>query len=473
MLKPSIQSLIALLAGSILPLAFAPFGYYPIAFISPAILLWLWTKNSPKIAALHGFLFGVGFFGIGVSWIYISIHTYGYTTPLLAGFITSLFIIYLALFPATQGFILSYFYKKNSAIKLLLAFPLTWVVFEYLRGWLLTGFPWLFLGYSQIDSPLRGIAPIFGVYGISLLITFVAGILVMLVRTKNQVTRLSLTAILLGIFFGTNALHKIEWVKLDNKKIKVTLIQGNIPLEMKWQSGQMQNILNIYTRLTSQHWDSKLIVWSEAAIPGSANQAAHFIKQLSATAAKNNSTIITGVIVSQNNKNYNGAITLGKDHLTYLKRHLVPFGEYLPLKNIFGNLLKFFSIPMSDLSSGASQQPPFIVNNINLAPFICYEIIYPSLVLDYFPKAQLLVTISDDSWFGKSIATAQHLEMARMRSLETGRYQLMSTNTGITAIIDQRGQIISQLPNFTRATLTHEIQLISGLTPYVKIWKHY
>lgn len=471
MSKLIIQNLIALLAGGILPLAFAPFGYYPIAFIAPALLLWLWCHNSPKIAALNGFLFGIGFFGVGISWIYISIHTYGNTSSLLAGFITALFIFYLALFPAAQGLLLNYFFKKNNLLKLLLAFPVTWVLFEYLRSWLLTGFPWLFLGYSQIDSFLRGGAPIFGVYGISLLVAFIAGTLVILLRTKSTITRLSISAILLGLWLGGTALNKIAWVKPNDKTIKVTLIQGNIPLEMKWQAGQIRNILNIYTKLTAQHWDSQLIVWSEAAIPGFSNQVTNFIKQLSAAAAKNNSTIITGIIVDQNNKTYNGIITLGKDHLTYLKRHLVPFGEYLPLKNILGNLLKFFSIPMSDLSSGDNQQPSFIVNNINLAPFICYEIIYPSLILDYLPEAQLLITISDDSWFGKSMATAQHLEMARMRSLETGRYQLMSTNTGITAIIDHQGKIIAQAPIFERATLTQKVQLISETTPYVKLWK--
>lgn len=470
-LKLTVQNLIALLAGGILPLAFAPFGYYPIAFVAPAILLFLWKNNSPKAAALNGFLFGIGFFGIGVSWVYISIHTYGNTSPLLAGLITALFILYLALFPTIQGLLLNYFFKKNNALKLLLAFPLTWVLFEYLRGWLITGFPWLLLGYSQIDSTLGNLAPIFGVHGISFAIVLISGVLIFLWQSKNKTTRLSVIITLLGLWLGTSALNKIHWVKPEGKLIQVTLIQGNIPQAMKWQEDQLQNILATYTQLTQQHWDSQIIVWPEAAIPNFQHQVTNFINQISVVAAKNHTNIITGIMVAEDHKFYNGIITLGKNHRTYRKRHLVPFGEYLPLENILGKLLKFFDIPMSNLSSGDTQQPSFIVNGITIAPFICYEIIYPDLVLDYLPQAQLLLTISDDSWFGKSIAAAQHLEMARMRSLETGRYQLMVTNNGITAIINHRGKIITRLAQFKRDTLTDQIQLMHGTTPYVGFWR--
>lgn len=469
--RSTYQKLLALFAGSILPWSFAPSDYYWLSIASPAILLLLWHKY-PKYTFINGFLFGCGFFGCSVFWIYISIHTYGNASPFLAGLITAIFIAYLALFPATQGLLYRYIPCTNNAGKFLFTFPLSWIICEYLRGTLFTGFPWLFLGYSQINTPLKNFAPIGGIYLLSFLTAFIAGGIVYLWYTRNYIRRLIVALTILGLWLGAIAAGKILWDRPVGKPMSVALIQGNIPLEIRWQKDQLTNTLDTYYQLTKKSLNKNIIVWSEGAIPSASSAVQNFTNKLSYLAQKYHTTILAGTFVTAQNQTYNAFISFGANSNIYLKRHLVPFGEYLPLKNISGTLLKFFDIPMSDLSRGNNRQPPFIIDGITIAPFICYEITYPNLVTEYLPQAELLITVSEDSWFGKSYAARQHLEMARMRSLETGRDQLMVTNTGITAIIDHRGNIVAKAPSFQTAVLTGVVQPREGTTPYVK-WKNY
>lgn len=467
--------IVSLLSGAFLPLAFSPFNVYSVAFILPAILLAIWLRVNEKKAFWLGWLFGIGFFGTGASWIYISIHEFGNSNAFLAGLITFIFVIWMGLYFAIFGF----FFKKlfspfSEAKQCLLVFPALWVLFEYLRSILFTGFPWILLGYSQLTTPLQGLAPIIGIYGLSLITALIAGALVLLATKRSAFIKITafiiiFTCVGLGWIFKDHA-----WTKSIGKPIKVSLIQGNIPFNIKWDESYVLENVNVYKNLTLENLSSKLIVWPEGAFPVYAENAGSFIQRLNAIAKQHHSNIIFGVpILNQKTQAYyNGLLLIGENHGEYLKKHLVPFGEYIPLKNIFGKAMRYFKIPMSGFSAGPKNQPDLKINNIRIAPFICYEIAFPNEVLNAAEHSELLMTLSDDSWFGKSIALAQHLQMAQMRSLETGRPQLLSTNTGITAFISPFGKIEMGAPIDQRVVLTHDIQPMTGKTPLMR-WHYY
>ncbi|MDR1057456.1 MAG: apolipoprotein N-acyltransferase [Coxiellaceae bacterium] len=469
-------SMIAIFSGAILPLAFAPFGYYLVAEISLLLLLFVWLRAVPGRTFWYGWLFGVAFFGCGIYWVFISIHHYGNAPIFLAGLIVALLVAVLALYPAILGYLLNKFFLENNWSKFLLAFPAGFSILEWFRGWILSGFPWLFLGYSHVNSPLGGWATVFGAYGVSFLIAQTASaIFCMFLFCKNKKFIISLVLLVVLLWIVGLSLTKITWVNQVGEPIQVSLIQGNISQEQKWKRDELMNILNIYSFLTAKNFSSKIIVWPEAAIPAYPEDVWLYLKLLSFVAKRNNATVLSGIPLYDKEKNltYNGIITLGtNDNGKYYKRHLVPFGEYLPFKFALYWLHKFFTIPMSDFSRGPKKQPDVIVHNVVLAPFICYEIAYSCLVLSYVPKAGMLLTVCDDSWFGKSVASAQHLEIAKMRSLEVGRYQLLATNTGITALINAKGQVIRQAQEFKQLVITEKVLNLTGRTPWVAFGKY-
>lgn len=462
----------ALLCGLILPFAFAPFHITLLAFLSLAILLYSWIGETPARAAFNGFLFGIGFFSVGVSWVYISIHFFGQAPIPLAIFITCIFILYLASFFAAQGYFLTLLFPKPNWITWLLAFPSSWVIFELLRGWLFTGFPWLALGYSQTETVLRGFAPLIGVYGISWLVAFTSGLFVVMLKTNKLSKRLFIIGMLLVVFVTGTLLSTINWTIPLGEPLKTTLIQGNIQQEIKWQPEQVLRSLNLYTRYTSKSLDSDLIIWPEAAVSVPLDQAKDFLDELSNLALQHHAGIITGIPIVSSSHSYNSVIALGDAKGTYNKRHLVPFGEYTPLKFIFDSLLQSFKIPMSNFDRGVKIQAPLISHGVRIAPYVCYEIAFPLELLNFLPQTELLLTVTDDSWFGHSIAAAQHLQMGQMRSLETGRYLLFSSNTGITAIINAKGRIISSIPSNQELQLTDYVQPMTGTTPWM-IYRQY
>ena len=467
-------NLLAITAGALMPLAFAPFHVYEISIISPTLILALWVYSTPRQALLRGFLFGLGFFTIGIYWVYISVHDYGNAAVFLALLITALLIVILALFPALQGYLLTKFFPKNNLRKFLLAFPASWVLFEWLRGWIFTGFPWLFLGYSQISHPLKGLAPIFGVYGVSFAAALSCGVIVSAFTIRKIIPITFAFVILIFVWLSSGFLTQINWTKTTGNPIEVSLIQGNISQPVKWQADSLSFILLRYRNLTKKHWNSQLIVWPEAGIPAFRWQVQYYLEDLEKKAKQHHTTIVIGILTEnrQTKQYYNSMLAFGENHGLYLKRHLVPFGEYPPVFPISGLVMSLLDIPMSNFSSGTKQQPYFIAGNIPVAPSICYEVAYPSEVLSFLPYAQLLINISDDSWFGKSIASAQQLEMAQMRSLETGRYHLVSTNTGLTAIINEKGEILAQAPPYQEFVLNGTVQPMSGSTPWVR-FGHY
>ncbi len=464
--------LTALMAGIILPFAFAPFFISIIGFISPSLLLLAWNNSSPRVAAKQGLLFGLSFFTVGISWIYVSLHVYGQAPVLLAGFITLAFIIYLSSFFMVMGYALNRFCDKSLLLKNLLAFPALWVVFEFGRTWLFTGFPWVLLGYSQTNTWLRGFATLLSVYGVSFIAAFICGALVTIYQTRTANTLKWLLGSIFLIVFAAWGLTLPQWTKRSGSPLKITMIQGNIKQEAKWQPEQIQESLWLYGRYTQANWSSDLIIWPEAAITLPLSMAKEITEQLDVAAKQHHSTIITGIPVVEPGAAYNAMIALGMGSGIYYKRHLVPFGEYIPLRPVFNIFAKAMQIPMSDSIPGSQDQQPIKANGIYVAPYICYEVAYPDEFLAFLPKAEILLTITDDSWFGHSIAAAQHLQMAQMRAIETGRYLLFSSNTGITAVIDARGNIVKAIPTFKELALTAEVYPMQGSTPWM-IWRLY
>ncbi len=460
-----LRDLIALLSGALLVFAFAPFQYFYLAILAPTLLLWVWVSTGPKRAALRGALFGLSFFGCGISWVFISIHVYGNTSVALSVLITALLIIIMTCYIALNAYWLRRFFPGHGANTLLLAFPVMWVLLEWLRGWLFTGFPWLFLGYSQINSPLRGFAPLGSVYLVSFAVALCAGLLLycFLHHRKALYSIIGLLLVIgLGSIFST-----IQWTKPTGNALHVALVQGNIPQSLKWDPNQAADTLRVYRKLTDQHWNSDIIVWPEAAIPMWLDSVPHYIEQLSDAATKHHVSLIVGVPTRTDSAYFNSMIGLGTANGQYSKRHLVPFGEYVPLEDMLRGLIGFFNLPMSGFSPGSPEQIGVDIGNYDVATYICYEIAYPAEFLTQFPTSKLIVTISDDAWFGNSWAPAQQLQISQMRSLETGRYQLASTNNGITAIIDPQGRINARAPQFERVVLTGKIYAMRGNTPLV------
>jgi apolipoprotein N-acyltransferase len=460
----------AFIAGALLPLAFAPFHFFILAILVPAFWLFLLADISPKQAFWRGWMFGLGYFGIGISWVYISLHQYGQANPALAGILTGLLIIALALFPAIQGYLLARFFPANNVSKFLLVFPALWVLSEWIRTWFFTGFPWLFLGYSQVNFQLSGLAPLFGVFGVSWAVAFSSGALVAIIMARKHLSLvLSMVALLLVLWLGSAALNSMRWTHPNGQPIKVTLVQGNVAQQLKWQPEQAGESLALYKNLTLQNFHPGIIFWPEAAITFYQTQVVDFLSELDLLLKSHQSTLISGIPVVKNDHYFNGMIAIGQGSGEYLKRHLVPFGEYMPFRSILVWLKNYVLIPMSDFDSGPKNQPLLTANGIPIAAFICYEIAYPTEVLDQLPQGQLLAILSDDSWFGKSLAPAQHLEIVQMRALETGRYAVMSTNDGITAVINPRGAVIAKAPPFHEFVLSAEVQPMIGATPWIEI----
>jgi apolipoprotein N-acyltransferase len=460
---------IALAAGLAVPFAFAPYNLIFLAVLSPAILIGLWLVSSPKRAFLRGYLYGIGYFGLGVSWVAVSMYRFGGMSMPLATVATAAFVLIWAFIPALLSFmVVRYFQHVRLTVKLLLIMPSLWVLFEWVRNWLFTGFPWILLGYSEVDGPLAGYGPLFGVYGISWLLMFCAALLVLLILERGK-WRYYYVAGFLAVFVIGALAAQISWTHPFHKPLRVSLIQGNIPQDIKWHPDQRRPTIDLYTRLTRENWDSDLIIWPETAMPLYYHQAEGILQRLGEEARANHSDLLIGIPVidfSNGKRYYNSIVSIGSKTDFYHKRHLVPFGEYIPLKSILGNLLGFFQIPMADFSSGPAEKSYLQVAGVNAGISICYEDVFGEEVIRALPQAQILVNVSNDAWFGDSFAPHQHLQKARMRAIETGRPMLRATNNGISALIDEKGKLIAVSPQFQQYVLTGEVQPMTGSTPY-------
>lgn len=465
----------SLFLGIVLTFAFAPYEIFPLAVLVPAGLLALWLKASPSLKYTFwlGYLFGLGFFGAGVYWVFISIHTFGDVPTLLALLITCGMIGVLALYPALSGYFLNRYFPQNTFSKRVFAFPAIWVFSEWVRSWLFTGFPWLFLGYSQTNSPLKGYAPLLSVYGISLALTVSSGLIVNAVIQYRQKNYRSLYFQLLAlalIWIIGSLTSLIPWTRPEGKPLSVALVQGNIPQTLKWSPEHVQLSLNRYAELTQPLWGKvDLIIWPEAAIPMTLQNAADYIDRLNDEAKTSGSSLILGIPVEASDQSgfRNAIVTLGKYNTAYLKRHLVPFGEYIPLANLFSTTFQFMKIPVPDMQAGNFYQKPLRVNDLKLLPSICYEIAFPELTRNLDKSINMILVVTNDAWFGNSNAEPQHLQIAAMRALEFHKPVLFVSNDGITAVINADGQITDRAPQFTTTVLQTTIQPMYGITPWL------
>lgn len=474
MLRKIPRSVLCLIIGALMPLAYAPFNISFIAVLCPALLVLSWIDSSPRHAFRYGYLFGLGMFGAGVYWLHISINMFGGVTFIGSILITTSLVAFLSLYPALVGYIGRRWFARNDGIFLLLAIPALWVLSEWIRAWFLTGFPWLNIGYSQTDSFLSGLAPLFGVYGVSWFTIFIASLLVALHRFKRHQALAILAAITL-LSISNWTLTKINWTSAIERDVSVALIQAAIPQKLKWRPDMREQSLELYMALSAPHWGDDLIIWPETAIPAFSHSVADFIDKLQQLIDKNHTTLLSGIPSKEPGAReyFNSVMMLSNKEVDwYHKRHLVPFGEYLPLKSFLGVILKFLQIPMSDFSPGQQETPVLAAKGISMGISICYEDTFGEEVIMALPEATVLVNVSNDAWFGDSLAPHQHLQMARMRALESGRYMLRATNTGISAIINEKGEIVLQSPQFKPTALAAQIRLFEGSTPYT-MWGNY
>ncbi|GGO78701.1 hypothetical protein GCM10011348_11270 [Marinobacterium nitratireducens] len=532
------RALAALLAGALTPLAFAPFGLWPLVLVMPA-LFWLTLRGqSAARSGWLGWIYGLGFYGVGTSWVYVSIHTYGNATVPLAGLLTAGFVAGMALFMAAQSWLYGRLFGRSGHW---LGFIGLWVIWEWIRSWLLTGFPWLFLGYPLLDTPLAAWAPLGGVWAASLaaLLIGVGGAQLLLAprsqHRRNLAPRRSGTAAqefatgrrsyetqsnppsprrtgacgsrasrrmdraprggkvplslatrlpqkrilpagLISLVLLGPLLLPSHWTRPVGEPLRVGLVQADIPQELKWRRGLLPDILLRYETLSREFGPVDLLVWPETAIPTTLDQAephlAAFLREL-----KHSDTgLIAGLpSILQDPSDpsrrifHNSLALLAPQTAVYHKQRLVPFGEYVPLEGLLRGLIDFFDLPMSSFSLPREEQGPLPFRDHRIGAAICYEIAYPELVRRESLDADLLLTVSNDTWFGRSFAPDQHLQIARMRALETGRWLIRATNNGISALVAPDGRVHAQAARYQPALLSGEVQGMQGLTPYQRL----
>lgn len=466
-------------AGILQTLALAPYDFWILGILSITALMFGLKRIPSHRGALAGWLFGLGLFGSGASWVYISIHTYGAASVPLAGFLTILFVAGLALFPALIFWLLRR-YVPEPDTTFSLFFVGIWILGDYFRSFFLTGFPWLYLGYGHLQSPLAGWAPITGVHGLSM-ITLLSGasiyLLIQAARSKSWMRAIGTSTITLALWISGGILQPIDWTtSVNTDPLSVALIQGNIPQNEKWKPEYRAKSLAIYESLSEPYWaNTDIILWPETAIPILLDQAYPYLKEMAERGLKDKTTLISGIpyrgpsTYSTDIVFHNSIVAMGTGSGLYHKQKLVPFGEYVPLEQQLRGLIQFFDLPMSNFAKGPEQQPLLTARDATIASYICYEVVYPDFAAELAAQAQLLLTISNDSWFGTSIGPLQHLQMAQMRALENQRYMIRGTNNGVSAIIDDRGRMIEQSPQFERVSLRGEVRLKEGLTPF-QIW---
>jgi apolipoprotein N-acyltransferase len=463
----------ALAVGASLNLAFAPFGWWPIAMLAPAALFVLIRGLPPRRAGWTGAAFGCGLFAFGTYWLYISLHVFGLAPIWLTLILQAGLVALMSIYPAALCYLANRFWLKPGATRAWLVLPVLWVLLEWLRGWALSGFPWLSLGYALIDSPLAGWAPLFGVYGVTWAAATIAVALNVMVMPAVAVSRRLAALVLAVLLFAVPAvLARHAWTRAAGPPFGVAAVQGAVPQDQKWRAKNRGETLARYLKLTGEAWGARLIVWPEAALPVLASEIPDYLQQLKLLGRAHDADFAIGLLNYEpaTERYYNGLLVLSDaGGGWYYKRHLVPFGEYFPVPPFVRSWLRLMSLPYDDISPGGTHQPVRSAANQKLGLTICYEDAFGSSQLAVLRDATLLLNVTNNAWFGDSPATHQHLQIARMRALEAGRYLVVAANDGITAAIGPRGAIVSRVPQFEEAVLRADVQPMTGLTPYARV----
>jgi apolipoprotein N-acyltransferase len=470
----------SLLLGVATVFGFAPFGLSALPVLTLAALFALWrVAASPRAAARIGFAFGLGLFGSGASWVYIALAMFGGMKGALAALATLAFCVYLALFPAAAGWAGARLARQGSGERLA-AVAACWTLAEWLRSWIFSGFPWLSVGYAQTQAPLAGYAPLGGVFLVGLAIALAAALLAYTapaLRSGRRGSAALAASAFAATWIGGAALRAIDWSRPAGDPLAVSLVQGNIEQDLKFDPKFREQTLAVYADLVAQA-KGRLIVLPESALPMFADEVpVDYVARLRAAAQAHHGDLMLGLFLFEpraagedEDHYFNSVVSVGTAPTqTYRKRHLVPFGETIPAKPIVGWFIRrVLHIPLADQTPGPARQAPFEVAGERVAVNICYEDAFGGELARALPEATLLVNVTNDAWYGRSLAAEQHEQIAAMRAVETARPMLRATNTGITSIIDHRGAEVSRLPWFTRGVLEGAIAGRTGVTPYVR-----
>lgn len=473
---------IASFLGAASVAAFAPLGWFPVIGPTLAGLYALLCRAADessqgrerlKKGALLGGAFGFGLFIAGVSWIYVSLNTFGGMAAPFAALATLLFCGFISLYPTLACAVFVRF-PQASCWQRASFFAALWTLSEWLRAWIFTGFPWLSIGYSQTPpSPLAGYAPVLGIFGVSLITALTVALAVEAVRhfrARVRQYRIAIASTLIAILLlaGGALLRQIQWTQPSGAPVSVALLQGNVSQALKWRPEQFVETLRTYYRLTAEN-PAGLTILPETAFPAFLDQVPkQYLDELRTLAERQKGDLIFGIVTGDSTQYTNSAVSLGiSPEQRYGKSHLVPFGEFIPPG--FAWFLSLANIPMSEFTPGSRNQPLMDIAGQKIAINICYEDAFGEEIIRALPQATLLVNISNVAWFGDSLAPAQHLQIARLRALETGRTMLRATNTGMTAIVEPNGEVRAVLPAFTRAALRRDVQGFTGTTPYVRV----
>lgn len=474
-------TLIALTLGLLVPLAFAPHGYFYLEIFCLAICLVIGSHFSRRFATALWFIFGLGMFGFGVWWIQVSVHQFGLPLYSFSVSVTAGLIIIQALFIGLFGWLVHPSLVARRPVSILLGIPATWVLVEFLRSWFGSGFPWLLLGYAHVESTLGALAPIGGVHFVSYCVLLVAAsaTLPFMSRPLNLAHFLPAIAVCaIAVLFAD-----FSWTERVAAHLKrVSLIQGAVPQAIKWHPDLRNATIDLYSDLTEPNWRDDLVVWPETAIPAFPDEVPKEIARLAQRADESSTVLLVGMPTKADQRNmprldspdakpqiFNSLVRIGEQPGRYDKRHLVPFGEYMPLDSVLRPIIDFLSIPMSDFSRGRSDQVLIDAGSLKIGASICYEDAYSNLLRQSAKQANVLVNISNDAWFGDTVAPHQHLQISQMRALENGRFMLRATNTGISAIIDHRGRVLKRSAQFSPEALSGEFEIREGTTPFTRL----
>ncbi len=463
---------ILFLLGGLMTTAFAPFGLSMLVPVVLLPLLYVYLSVSPRDAGWLSFFFGFGLFLSGTYWIYISVVIFGEAPAWIALVLMLGLVLIMSAYFFAAGWLISRFSQGEPWLLLLVA-PATWVFIEWLRGWVLTGFPWLAVGYSQVDALLAGWAPVMGVYGVSFMAILATTAILVAIMTEGRQRTIALAIVVLPLLSG-GILKAIEWTEPKGSPVTSTIVQAGISQAEKWLPERLRPTLEFYRDAAAQAAGSELVVWPEVAIPSLDDRVEPYIQALQADTDSSGRSIIFGILEREENRGeariFNSVMLVSGDRRqAYRKRHLVPFGEYFPVPSKVREWMRMMSLPHNDLAAGDDVQPLLeAANGEKLAVAICYEDAYGAEQLYALPDASILINVSNDAWFGDSIAPHQHLEIARMRSLEVGRATIRATNTGISAFISHTGKVLDSGAQFEPVTMTMDVQPRQGSTPYAR-----